>query len=35
MGEWDTDSIVEEACERIFGADAEYTVVIPDMEIEF
>jgi len=34
-GEWDTDSVVEEACERIFGADAEVCFIIPDMEIEF
>lgn len=34
-GEWDTGSVVEEACERIFGADAEVYSIIPDMEIEF
>ena len=34
-GEWDTDSVVEEACERVFGSDAEVYSIIPDMEIEF
>ncbi len=33
--DWDTDSVVEEAIVRVFGADAEVKIVIPDLLIEF
>ena len=31
--EWDTDSIVQEACERVFGS--EFTGWYPEIDIEF
>ena len=31
--EWDTDSIVKEACERVFGS--EFTGWYPEIDIEF
>ena len=33
--DWDTDSVVEEAIVRVFGADAEVKILIPDLLIEF
>ena len=33
--EWDTDSVVEEAFIRVFGADVEVETIIPDIEVEF
>lgn len=32
---WDTDSVVEEAITRAFGEDAEWGIVLPDLEVEF
>lgn len=32
--DWDTDSVVEEAIVRVFGADVEVKTVIPDLLIE-
>lgn len=32
--DWNTDSVVEEAIVRVFGADAEVKTVIPDLLIE-
>lgn len=33
--EWDTDTVVNEAMERVFGEDAEYEYIIADIEVEF
>lgn len=33
--DWDTDSVVEEAIARVFGEDAEWETVLPDLEVEF
>lgn len=33
--EWDTDSVVEEAFKRVFGEDAEWEVILPNIEVEF
>lgn len=33
--DWDTDSVVEEAIARVFGEDAEWEAVLPDLEVEF
>lgn len=32
---WNTDSVIEEAFLRVFGADIAYEVILPDIEIEF
>ena len=32
---WDTGSVVEEAIARVFGADVEWKIVIPDIGVEF
>lgn len=33
--EWDTDSVVEEAFQRVFGSDMDFEFVLPDIEVEF
>lgn len=33
--EWDTDSVVYEAIARVFGNDADYTIICPDITVEF
>lgn len=32
---WDTDSVVYEACTKVFGLDAEWEVFVPDIAIIF
>ena len=32
---WDTDSVVYEACTKVFGSDMEWRVLVPDIEIIF
>ena len=32
---WDTDSVVYEACTKVFGSDMEWRVLGPDIEIIF
>ena len=32
---WDTDSVVHEACTKVFGSDTEWEVFVPDIEIIF
>ena len=32
---WDTDSVVHEACTKVFGSDTEWEVFVPDIAIIF
>lgn len=32
--DWDFDSVVAEACEKVFGHELKYTYIYPEAEIE-